>query len=134
MLIIPAAILRDMTLHGEEGFPEEIVGILVGRDEGDNRIVTESIRVENTKEENRKRRYTIDPLTLAKIEREKSVIGFYHSHPDHPAQPSQTDLEWAWPFYSYVIQSVMNGKAATRTSWRLEDDRKNFIEEKITES
>lgn len=122
--------------HGEEGYPYEIVGVMLGTDDGTNRVCTEVVRVENTKEENRERRYTIDPLALAKIEREADarglmVLGFYHTHPDHPSKPSPTDLEWAWPFYSYIILSVEKGKAATLTSWRLADDEKSFHEEEV---
>lgn len=134
MAIIVSA--REIAAHAEEGYPEEIVGIMIGTDDGVNRRVSELIRVENTREENRERRYTIDPLTLAKIERDTakrglSVLGFYHSHPDHPAKPSVTDLDWAWPYYSYIIQSVLQGKADACRSWRLYDDRKEFYEEEI---
>jgi proteasome lid subunit RPN8/RPN11 len=127
--------------HGEGGYPDEIVGVLIGREMspatvGEVREVTEARRLENTRLDNRARRYTVDPLALAKIERECDaagllVLGFYHSHPDHPAQPSQTDLEWAWPVYSYVIQSIEKGRAGARTSWRLSDDEKSFFEEEI---
>jgi proteasome lid subunit RPN8/RPN11 len=142
-LRIPASILSAMDAHGETGYPDEIVGVLIGREvsaagvaSGEIREVTEARRLENTRLDNRARRYTVDPLALAKIERECDaagllVLGFYHSHPDHPAQPSQTDLEWAWPVYSYVIQSIQKGKASTRTSWRLSEDEKSFFEEDI---
>lgn len=135
---IPAALLREIEAHCEAGYPEEVVGVLVGKEEVSDRAVTEIVRLENMRVENRARRYTVDPLALAKIERETYargllVLGFYHSHPDHPAEPSATDLEWAWPFYSYIIQSVQKGSAAVKRSWRLADDEKSFTEEEIRE-
>lgn len=138
MLRIPRALVANFVSHCEEGFPEEVVGALVGREVGEDREVTECVRLDNTREENRARRYTVDPLALAKLERDTAsrgllVLGFYHSHPDHPAEPSQTDLDWAWPFYSYVIQSVMKGKAAVRRSFRLDEDRGRFSEEEMKE-
>ncbi len=127
---------RAIREHGEAGYPYEIVGVMLGRDDGTDRVCTELVRMENTKEENRERRYTIDPLALARIERDADarglmVLGFYHTHPDHPSRPSPTDLEWAWPFYSYIILSVEKGRSALLTSWRLADDEKSFIEEDV---
>ncbi|MEK8023656.1 MAG: M67 family metallopeptidase [Candidatus Hydrogenedentota bacterium] len=138
-IIVPASLLRDIESHCEAGYPEEVVGVMIGRETGSDRVVTELIRLENMRVENRQRRYTVDPLQLAKIERDTAarnllVLGFYHSHPDHPAEPSPTDLEWAWPFYSYIIQSVQQRSAAVKRSWRLADDEKSFWEEEIRES
>lgn len=133
---LTAGLDRAMREHGEAGYPYEIVGVMLGRDDGADRVCTELVRMENTREENRERRYTIDPLALARIERDADarglmVLGFYHTHPDHPSRPSPTDLEWAWPFYSYIILSVEKGRATLLTSWRLVDDEKSFIEEEV---
>ena len=78
--------------------------------------------------------FLIEPAELMRGEKyernhDLEVVGFYHSHPDHPARPSQYDLDHAWPFFSYVIVSVMGGEDQLLTSWRLKDDRSAFDEE-----
>lgn len=137
MLIIPDVLQSRIASESEEGYPEEICGVMIGVERGSDREVQEVKLLSNVMEENRARRYLIDPLELARTERDAdarglTVLGFYHSHPDHPPKPSPTDLEWAWPFYSYVIQAVEKGTAAAKHSWRLKDDEKEFEEEEIS--
>jgi proteasome lid subunit RPN8/RPN11 len=112
--------------HGEEAYPCECCGVLLGRfvDDG-TRIVTSIVRCGNTRMDSARNRYHIDPRELVRIQREgrergEDIVGFYHSHPDHPAQWSKTDLEEAhWIGCSYVITSVEQGKATATSSFEL---------------
>jgi proteasome lid subunit RPN8/RPN11 len=91
----------------------------------------------NVHEEGHERRYLISPDAMFRLDREAraaglQILGFYHSHPDHPAQPSEYDREWAWPWYSYIIISVLKGVPGVMTCWTLKDDRMAFeIEERL---
>ena len=119
--------------HGCETYPNECCGALIGRDGS----VSESFALPNTTDEGPRRRFLVRPddyraAEARAAETDRSLLGFYHSHPDHPAQPSQYDLDHAWPFFSYVIVSVCNGEAREIRSWRLRDDRSQFDEEDIT--
>ncbi len=112
--------------HGEETYPNECCGILLGNVEDDGtRAVTSTARAGNTRTDSAHNRYNIDPKELVRIQREgrsrgEDIIGFYHSHPDHPAQCSKTDLAEAhWFGCSYVITSVERGKAAVTNSFEL---------------
>jgi len=123
--------------HAEADYPFECCGFLYGSEkEKDERIITIARRVDNTKEENRRRRFEISPreyqqAELFADEQNLMLLGVYHSHPDHPAEPSEHDLKQAMPFFSYIITSVEDGKATTMTSWQLNDDG-NFDEERIS--
>lgn len=125
--------------HGEETFPNECCGFMLGKANGDLRNVAELMRAENDREDEAKyNRFLITPdafMRGEKAAREKGldIIGFYHSHPDAPARPSQYDLDHAWPWYSYVIVSIKAGKADVMTSWVLREDRGAFGEEDIIE-
>ena len=132
-------LLARIHSHGEESYPEEGAGFLLGNDSGDGkRAVTEIFPLLNSREnEARHNRYLITPEDYLKAELtadklELSLIGVFHSHPDHPNQPSEYDREWAQPFFSYIITSVNAGKAAESRSWRLTEDSSNFEEEKIS--
>ena len=86
----------------------------------------------------RRRRYAIDPKEMLEAEDEVEkmgidIVGIFHSHPDHPPRPSEFDLAWAMPWFSYIITSVSQGKAVESRSWRLSDDRSSFIEEQLVE-
>jgi proteasome lid subunit RPN8/RPN11 len=127
--------------HGEETYPHECCGVLLGRMENDgSRIVTVTARCGNTRIDSPQNRYNIDPRELVRIQREgrergEDIVGFYHSHPDHPAQWSQTDLAEAhWIGCSYIITGVDKGKAATTNAFELtgsgEADKK-FVDESI---
>ncbi|MCA1848776.1 MAG: M67 family metallopeptidase, partial [Actinobacteria bacterium] len=91
---------------------------------------------ENTHEEERSRRFLIEPLQIKEFEerareRDMDLLGFYHSHPDHPAEPSEYDREHAWPYYSYVIASVGESGVGDVRAWVLKDDRSGYEEEQI---
>lgn len=114
--------------HGEETYPYECCGALLARSTPHGWSIEASIKAGNTRTDSAHNLYQISPLELVKIERESSrqglsIAGFYHSHPDHPAQWSQTDLlEAHWLGCSYVITAVTQGKAATTNSFRLAGD------------
>jgi proteasome lid subunit RPN8/RPN11 len=119
--------------HGRKAFPHECCGALLGRDE----VVHEAFGLPNTTEEGPRRRFLVRPADYRAAEQRAretgfELLGFYHSHPDHPARPSQYDLDHAWPSFSYVIVSVMAGEDKLMTSWRLKNDRTAFEEEQIT--
>src|SRR5436309_15494746 len=130
--------LREIRAHGERDYPFECCGLLIGRFDGDSKVVVETYPISNAREEEAKRnRFLIRPEELMRGEkyaRGKSldVVGFYHSHPDDRAMPSQYDLEHAWPTYSYIVVAVEQGQAADLRSWELESDRSRFNEEEIT--
>jgi len=120
-------------VHGRETYPHECCGAMLGRDG----VVTEACALPNTTEEGPRRRFLVRPADYRAAEERASrqgvdLLGFYHSHPDHPARPSQYDLDHAWPVFSYVILSVVGGAPAEMTSWRLGDDRERFEEETLT--
>jgi proteasome lid subunit RPN8/RPN11 len=122
--------------HAREAYPEECAGALVGMDVEEMKIVVDVWRAENTHREERSRRFLIEPLQIKEFEeraaeRDMDVLGFYHSHPDHPAEPSEYDREHAWPYYSYVIASVGENGVEGMRSWVLKDDRSGYEEEQI---
>jgi proteasome lid subunit RPN8/RPN11 len=122
--------------HAKEAYPEECAGVLVGIDTGGMKIVVDVWRAENTHEEERSRRFLIEPLKIKEFEelaaeRDMDVLGFYHSHPDHPAAPSEYDREHAWPGWSYVIASVSAENVEDMRSWVLKGDRSGYDEEPI---
>jgi proteasome lid subunit RPN8/RPN11 len=122
--------------HAREAYPEECAGALVGMDVEEMKIVVDVWRAENTHGEERSRRFLIEPLQIKEFEeraaeRDMDVLGFYHSHPDHPAEPSEYDREHAWPYYSYVIASVGEDGVEGMRSWVLKDDRSGYEEEQI---
>lgn len=128
------AIIRD---HASRGYPEEICGVLIGRDlAGSGRVVARVAPIENSRPDQRGRRYVITADALRQAERdaaaaELEVVGFYHSHPDHPAEPSVYDREHAWPWYTYVIVPVAAGDAGEPRAWRLHGDRSGFEEMRL---
>lgn len=133
--ITPEAI-EVITKDAESTYPYECCGFMYGTDD-EQRLVTLAIPVENTKEENKERRFEISPLEYMRAERyadenDLILLGVYHSHPKHPAIPSEHDLRQAVPYFSYVITSVMEGKVAVTTSWRLNDSGQ-FEEEKVAQ-
>lgn len=136
-LILSDKTLRQIHLHGEEAYPEEGAGLLLGKVEGEVRQVVELIPVSNARQGiARRNRYLLTPQDMMEGERQAErlglvVIGVFHSHPDHPDRPSEFDREWALPWFSYLITSVKDGEASRSRSWRLTDDRSRFLEEKI---
>ena len=123
--------------HAKESYPEECAGAIVGMDTGEMKVVVDVWRAENTYDEiERSRRFLIEPLQIKDFEekaqeRDMDLLGFYHSHPDHPAEPSEYDREHAWPGYSYVIASVGEDGVGGLRSWVLKDDRSGYEEEQI---
>jgi proteasome lid subunit RPN8/RPN11 len=126
--------------HGEETYPHECCGVLLGRMDSDERVATSVARAGNTRTDSAHNRYDIDPKDLIRIQREgrergEDIIGFYHSHPDHPARWSSTDLAEAhWFGCSYVITSVEKGKAVLTNSFELsgsDENDKKLVDEKI---
>jgi len=134
--------------HGAETYPHECCGALLGRDldapatpssEGASlasREVTALFPLVNRRDDSPRNRFSVtseDVRDAEKAARQKGidVVGWYHSHPDHPSRPSQFDQDHAWPWYSYIIVSVANGRPETMTSWRLTDDRTQFTPENL---
>jgi proteasome lid subunit RPN8/RPN11 len=135
-LVLRAAHVAEMESRLAAAYPEEGCGVLLGRDEGRRRVVERVAAIENRREDSRGNRYLITPEQLLQVEREArdaghDVVGFYHSHPDHPALPSAFDLEHAWPYYSYLIVSVERGRVVDARSWRLTADRTRFEPEPL---
>jgi len=128
-LTITAGVDQAIRRHGQETYPHECCGALVGR----AGYVTEIVALPNTTEEGPRRRFLVRPSDYREAERRAGeiggvLLGFYHSHPDHPARPSQYDLDHAWPTFAYVIVAVAAGTAGDMTVWYLKDDRSNFQE------
>ncbi len=140
-IILPAHILHDIYANGEASYPEESAGLLLGESVGaegtpDKKVLAILPLTNAREDEARHNRYLITPQDMLRGEQEAmkrgmDVIGVYHSHPDHPDQPSEFDREWALPWYSYVITSIQLGKATRSRSWLLSEDRKRFIEEPV---
>jgi proteasome lid subunit RPN8/RPN11 len=126
---LPGRVAREISRHGEETYPHECCGALLGR----GRDVFATVPLPNTTEEGPRRRFLVRPSDYREAEARASeleveLVGFYHSHPDHPARPSQYDLDHAWPTFAYVIVSVASGVARDATVWFLKDDRSAFEE------
>ncbi len=136
-LRISEELLAKIHAYDEEAYPEEGAGFMLGT-EGAERDVINLLPLSNAREDAaRRNRYLFTPedYVKAEVEAERlglSLIGVFHSHPDHPNQPSEFDREWAQPYFSYIITSVRSGKALESRSWRLVEDRSQFQEEPIT--
>lgn len=137
MITIAEAQLNEIREHGVRDYPYECCGLLLGRFRENGKVVTETYPISNAREESAKRnRFLITPEELMRGERyarehDLEVVGFYHSHPDSPAVPSNYDLEHAWPTYSYIIVSTSEGQATDLFSWEQQPDRSRFNEEEI---
>lgn len=138
MILINEERIEEIKRHGEQTFPYECCGLLVGKFNGDGeKEVLETFPIENAREaEAQHNRSLIPPKDLMQGEKYArgkglEVVGNYHSHPDHPARPSEFDLEHALPVWSYIIVSVMKGSAEDVRSWEMENDRSKFNEEII---
>lgn len=131
-LALPAAALERVRDEVAAGYPDEVCGFLIGRRDGGGRIEVAAVRpAGNARADERRTRYRIDPDDYRSVEREadrsgSEVVGFYHSHPDAPARPSEYDRDHAWPSVAYLIVEVRGGAAAEATAWRLADDRSRF--------
>jgi len=141
MLKLSESDYQALRRHGEETYPHECCGVLLGQSGDDGlKTVSRIARCGNTRADSPHNRYHIDPKELIRIQREgrerdEDIVGFYYSHPDHPAQWSVTDLAEAhWFGCSYVITSVQKGKAAVTNSFELtgsEESDKKFVDEKL---
>ncbi len=134
-LVLLTGVAEAIRRHGAETYPNECCGALIGRDG----VASSAHALPNTTEEGPRRRFRVRPDDYRDAERRAAaqgaeLLGFYHSHPDHPARPSQYDLDHAWPFFSYVIVSVRAGVPQDMTSWRLREDRSVFDQEDLLDA
>ena len=125
-LRLSGALADEIRHHGEAAYPAECCGAMVGRVEGAAKDVLRLSPAVNRRTDD-PRRYLIAPDDLRLLEREvrgagQEIVGYYHSHPDHPARPSGFDAEHAWPWYSYLIVRVDRGRGADMASWVLDDE------------
>jgi proteasome lid subunit RPN8/RPN11 len=123
--------------HGEADYPAEACGLIGGTLDGERKVAVQLVPLANRRSDSARNRYLIDPESFRRAEQRLDrdgleVIGVYHSHPDHPPEPSAFDREHAWPWLSYVIVGVQRGRAGALKSWVLADDRARFVEEAVT--
>ncbi len=140
-LWLSARLAEKIRSHGAETYPHECCGALLGRDSelgsaGASREVLALLPLINRRDDSPRNRFSVSAEDVLEADRAAQqqgleVVGWYHSHPDHPAWPSQYDRDHAWPWYSYIIVSVQNGAPQDMTSWRLNDDRQEFSPEGI---
>lgn len=128
--MLTKAQVRAIEDHARETYPEECCGFLLGPAK-DVRRIAETRRATNVGQENRQRRYVIDPRETLAVEKSLAgtgheILGFYHSHPNHPAIPSEFDRGQAWPWYSYVILSILDRKPVELGAWTLDGDTSTF--------
>jgi proteasome lid subunit RPN8/RPN11 len=136
-LIVDAQHVAAIRTHGEADYPHEACGLLGGETEDGRTIVRQLVPLPNERTDSARNRYQIDPEAFRRAQsvldsQGLEIVGVYHSHPDHPAEPSVFDRDHAWPRLSYVIVAVAAGRAGDMKSWRLSDDRAAFSEEPIT--
>ncbi len=138
-LFISPRHLQTIGRHASVSYPDECCGVLIGRAQANATFVERVLSVGNEREDSRHNRYLISPETILAAHKEAralglDVVGYYHSHPDHPARPSDFDREHAWPGVSYLITSVQQRNVVDTRSWRLNDDRESFDEEIIDQA
>jgi proteasome lid subunit RPN8/RPN11 len=137
VLEVSKDLLERISRDGEQAYPEEGAGLLLGQVEGERRRVVELLAFPNAREAGaRRNRYLITARDMLRGEDTAArlgldVIGVYHSHPDHPDVPSEFDRDWALPWFSYLITRVDAGQVQGSRSWRLSDDRSAFYEEEL---
>ncbi len=138
-IILSSSIAGQIEREGVAAYPNECCGILVGRDVGDERIVEKLVPMTNVFDAGEQyHRFSIDPLALARADEQAGadgqvVLGFYHSHPDHPAKPSEYDRTHVppWAFYSHVIVAIHKAKPVDMTCWRMDEGTEQFVGEDI---
>ena len=135
---MPRALLEAVRTHVEAGYPNEACGALVGRagERGAGHEILEFHPMRNLEADRPRDRYALDPLEQLRIQKQADsqgleIVGFVHSHPDHPARPSRYDAERAWPFYSYLVVAVLGGRMTEARSWRLNEVEGTFREEPL---
>ena len=122
--------------HGAAAYPNECCGMLLGKEEQDCKQVVDLLPLPNAREDSPRNRFLILPEDFVRSDQEArsrglDIIGFYHSHPDHPARPSEYDREHAWPWYTYLILGVQDGVPGELTGWLLSEDRSQFFPEEL---
>jgi proteasome lid subunit RPN8/RPN11 len=141
-LWISLELAEEIRRHGAEAYPNECCGALLGRDanfpEGPVRAreVLDALPLVNRRDDSPQNRFSVAPADVIAADKAArsqglEIIGWYHSHPDHPPRPSEYDREHAWPWYSYLIVSVEAGIPQEMTSWRLKDDRDEYRQETV---
>ena len=135
MIKVPASLLRQIYDHTEASYPNECCGLMIG-EFGESKIVHAFRTCRNLNTDRSRDRYNMDPRDWLRVEREFEnspweIIAIYHSHPDHPSKPSQTDTDAAHALYSYVIISVEKGTVASAQSWVLNESERKFYEEPL---
>ena len=136
MILLPDEALQAIRLHGRESYRDEACGVLYGRVVAEGRHIVRAAPMANAREDERHRRFVVTASDYRRAEADASrsgltLLGFYHSHPDHPAYPSAYDLEHAFPFFSYVILAVEGGEPKDMRSFVLSEDRSEFLEESL---
>ena len=134
-------LLKKIQIHGEAAYPEEGAGFLLGLDNPTRQVLAREVlailELPNQREDgSRHNRYLIAAKDYLQAEQEAdrlglTLVGVFHSHPDHPDRPSDFDRDWAQPWFSYLITSIENGRAVSSRSWRLLEDRSGFMEENV---
>lgn len=133
---IPAELLQRIRAHAVETYPHECCGALLGNDGEAVREVVDLLPLANRRNDSPRNRFELTPDDVRLAEqtaaaKQLELIGWYHSHPDAPARPSEFDRDHAWPWYSYIIVSVRKREPRDTTSWRLRDDRSGYDPESI---
>lgn len=135
-LAILGAELEKIRQHSRSSYPNECCGVLLGKEVSGWKFVVEARELDNAHCESRQNRFLIKADVVLENERYArgeglDILGFYHSHPDHPPEPSAYDLEHAWPWFSYLIVTVEQGNPGEATSWQLAEDRSRFDREAL---
>jgi proteasome lid subunit RPN8/RPN11 len=133
---ISKSLVEQIENHARIAYPEECCGFLLGTGENNRRTILKIEPANNINKDLRTMRYEIAPNDIIKMEKQAQennlwLLGFYHSHPDHPAKPSRYDSEGAWPWYTYLILSVKQGMPKTMRAWNFNIDKHLFEEEKL---
>jgi proteasome lid subunit RPN8/RPN11 len=136
MIRIAEDAARAIRGHGRRAYPEECCGALLGEARAGSDFASDAEAVENARPDERRRRFRIDAEEYRRLERlaearGKALLGFYHSHPDHPAVPSEYDRDHALPVFHYVVLGVASGEPGEMTSWVMSEDRREFRREEI---
>jgi proteasome lid subunit RPN8/RPN11 len=139
MLVLSTNLEQEIRAYGAKDYPHDCCGAMLGVETGAGREVRSLYPLINRRDDSPRNRFSITPEDFRAAERAATqrgvdLLGWYHSHPDHPARPSEFDREHAWPWYSYLIVSVEAGASRELTSWRLEDDRSKFLAEQVLPS
>ena len=136
MIRLKSTDVEEIKQIAQKTYPHECCGVMVGSVENGVKTVTELIPAENQRTDSPANRYLITPDLLNELEKNlkgtgRAIVGFFHSHPNVPAQPSTYDQDHAWPWYSYLIVSVNKSQAGEIHNWKLRDDRSGFDAEKM---